>query len=103
MADVSKLFYKDKSARGLGWVHVFIKVTHRDAVTGRHVPAAHPTCDEKRSLRLLWRCHQREMYKKNKVMNESKRTIAGAADETWTESRYLPLDTPHPQRLTVSH
>lgn len=36
-ADVSKLFYKDKSAQGHSWVRIFIKVTHGDAGVP-HIP-----------------------------------------------------------------
>lgn len=103
VADVSKLFYKDKSAWGLSWVHIFIKVTHRDAVTDRR--AAHPTHNNKHSLLLSWRCQAviSVRCKEGEVLNERRRTIAGVGGETWTESRYLPLDTPLPRRHTVSH
>lgn len=96
MADVSKLFYKDKSARGLSWVHIFIKVTptptHKDTVTGRR--AAHPAHNNKRSVLLLWRCQAviSARCKEDEVLNEKKTTITGVGGETWTESRSLPLD-----------
>lgn len=41
VADVSKRFYKDKSAWGLSRVHIFIKVTHRDAGNRQACCASH--------------------------------------------------------------
>lgn len=93
VADVSKLFYKDKSARGHSRVRIFIKVIRGDAVTGRR--AALPTHNHERSLLLLC-CYQAAISvkcKEGEDLNERKRRIAVVGSGTSTEIRYLPSDT----------